>query len=71
MPLVNFTPRVSVRRMCTPSRMRFAMSVRRISPMISSSAGMSAEAGMGRITVPDGLLDTLGASAADRSGHRS
>ena len=27
--------------------------------------------GMGRITVPDGLLDTLGASAADRSGHRS
>ena len=31
MPEVIFTPRVSVRRMCTPSNMPFASSVRRIS----------------------------------------
>ena len=37
MPLVYLTPRVSVSRMCTPSRIRFAASVRRISSTIASS----------------------------------
>ncbi len=38
MPLVNFTPRVGVSRMCTPSRMRLAASVRRISAKASAGA---------------------------------
>src|SRR6516225_1898816 len=41
MPEVIFTPRVSVRRMCTPSRILFAASVRLISSMIFSHAGIS------------------------------
>ena len=44
MPEVIFTPRVSVRRMCTPSRISLAASVRRISSMISSCDGISANA---------------------------
>ena len=39
MPLVIFTPRLSVSRMCTPSVMSFAASVRLISSVISSSDG--------------------------------
>ena len=41
-PDVIFTPRVSVRRMCTPSRILFAASVRLISSMIFSLGGISA-----------------------------
>ncbi len=44
MPEVTFTPRVSVRRRCTPSFMPFAASVRRISATIFSFEGMSAKA---------------------------
>ena len=44
MPLVYFTPRVSVSRMCTPSRIRFAARVRRISSTISASEGISSKA---------------------------
>ena len=43
-PDVIFTPRVSDRRMCTPSRMPLASSVRRTSSMISSCEGMTANA---------------------------
>ena len=38
-PEVTFTPRVRVRRMCTPSRIWFAAKVRLISAMIFSSVG--------------------------------
>ena len=44
MPLVIFTPRVSVRRMCTPSVMLLAASVRRISAVIASCGGIAAKA---------------------------
>ena len=44
MPLVIFTPRVSVSRMCTPSVIWLAASVRRISAVISSSAGICVKA---------------------------
>jgi hypothetical protein len=44
MPLVILTPRVRVSRMCTPSCMPLAASVRRISSVISSSVGMRANA---------------------------
>ena len=40
MPEVTLTPRLSVSRMCTPSRMPFAASVRRICSVISSSEGI-------------------------------
>ena len=43
MPLVTFTPRVRVSRMCTPSRIPLASSVRRISVVISSSDGICCE----------------------------
>ena len=41
MPLVIFTPRVSVSRMCTSSVIPFARSVRRICSVISPSEGTS------------------------------
>jgi hypothetical protein len=44
MPLVTLTPRVSVRRMCTPSTMALAASVRRICSTISSSSGICSNA---------------------------
>ena len=44
MPEVIFTPRVSVRRMCTPSNMWLASSVRRIWCVIASRAGISVKA---------------------------
>ncbi|MFO0954529.1 MAG: hypothetical protein U0835_25885 [Isosphaeraceae bacterium] len=44
MPEVTFTPRVSVRRMCTPSRMLFAARVFFTSAMIASWLGISAKA---------------------------
>src|ERR1700683_1097048 len=43
-PLVIFTPLVSVSRMCTPSVMSLACSVRRISRMISSPEGTESNA---------------------------
>ena len=44
MPEVILTPRVRVSRMCTPSRIPFAASVRRICSVISSSEGMRSNA---------------------------
>ena len=42
MPLVILTPRVSVRRMCTPSHMRLAASVSTIPAVMCASDGISA-----------------------------
>ena len=57
MPLVIFTPRVSVSRMCTPSVIPLACSVRRISAVISSSDGTSVERqGLGRPAQPGQVL---------------
>ena len=44
MPLVIFTPRVRVSRMCTLSVIALARSVRRICPVISSSGGTEVKA---------------------------
>src|SRR5215468_5173151 len=44
MPEVTLTPRVSVSRMCTPSRIPLAARVRRISSTISSSGGTESNA---------------------------
>ncbi len=44
MPLVIFTPRLSVSLMCTPSVMALAASVRLISAVISASDGTESKA---------------------------